>query len=233
MKQWLIIGVLTSLLMLGLILLMFVVDARGGSLRYAGGTNCEDAVGIAAAPDNNYGGWNVMHAWFGPARQAYITFDLSAIPGGSFIVSAVCSLYAAWSFENGDLYLATITQSWVEGTSIDAIEPGACSWTYREYDEVPWTTSGGTYENKEDTVSVVAETYGWIIFTCTDAIQELINGTGYGMIVVPDGTAETTFRSSEHATVSERPILRVTWVEPGGGNLLDGDVGILEGGILR
>jgi len=202
--------------------------------RFIHSDGCQDASGFKNLPNNNYGGSTTMscrahatyerHCWL---RWTDVAID---IPNCAIVTSALCSLRCTTNTTDGNHYFGTLTESWNEGNSNNVVEDDACSWKYRQYNELSWSTAGGTGTNYEDTVTVTVT--GWVTFTCVDGIQALVDGSGYGIHIIGAGSAYNTFASSENATVSNRPILNVTYVIPDG-SALDAEHGALEGGALR
>ena len=139
-----------------------------------------------------------------------LRFDLSGIPAGTTIQSAVMELYYASTrvtFSEA-LRLHRITRAW--------IELGA---TWRSSDGVnDWTAPGGDFDpavvasaNLDGTVNV------WKQWTIPSLVQSWLSGpaTNYGVLLESPGQSgnnERRFNSSENASPTLRPKLTITYV---------------------
>jgi uncharacterized repeat protein (TIGR01451 family) len=139
-----------------------------------------------------------------------LRFDLSGIPAGATIQSAVMELYYASSrvTTTEALRLHRVTRSWTE--------LGA---TWRTYDGTNnWAAQGGDYDaavaasvNLDGTVNV------WKQWAITSLVQSWANGTftNYGVLLESppaSGNNERRFNSSENASATLRPKLTITYV---------------------
>ena len=139
-----------------------------------------------------------------------LRFDLSGIPAGATIQSAVMELYYASSrvTSTETLRLHRITRSWTE--------LGA---TWRTYDGTNnWATQGGDFDpavvasaSLDGTVNV------WKQWTITSLAQGWVSGTftNHGVLLesLPaSGNNERRFNSSENAATALRPKLTITYV---------------------
>jgi len=137
-------------------------------------------------------------------------FDLSGIPAGATIQSAVMELfYASTRVSTTEALRAhRLTRSWTE--------LGA---TWRTYDGTNnWASQGGDYDpavaataNLDGTANV------WKQWTITALVQSWTNGTftNYGVLLESpsaSGNNERRFNSSENASVTLRPKLTITYV---------------------
>jgi hypothetical protein len=175
--------------------------------------DCEDnGPQSGSSASKNYGGCDNRDV-NGDSRRIFMQFDLSPIPGGSTVDAAVCSLYCVTCSNAGSVYVSTLTESWVEGDSCDAIHDDASSWTYRQYNELSWASAGGTYTNEEDTVYITSG--GWTAFDVTDAVQAQVDGTGYGFLFRGNDSVVRVYMAlSEYATWPHwRPLLIVEYSE--------------------
>ena len=94
--------------------------------------------------------------------RAVVQFDLSQIPTGSTVSSAILSLYASSVPTVTRTYYAhRLTASWTEG---------AVTW------KDPWTKAGGDYADSTVTYNTPATT-GWMDFTVTDDVSAFVAGT--------------------------------------------------------
>ncbi|HEU5179493.1 MAG TPA: DNRLRE domain-containing protein [Candidatus Polarisedimenticolia bacterium] len=139
-----------------------------------------------------------------------LRFDLSGIPSGATIQSAVLELfYQSTRVSTSEpLRLHRVTRSWTE--------MGA---TWRTYDTINnWTSQGGDFDaaivasaTLDGTVNV------WKSWTVTSLVQSWTQGTlaNYGMLLESpslSGNNERRFVSSESTTASQRPKLTITYV---------------------
>ena len=137
-------------------------------------------------------------------------FDLSGIPTGATIQSAVMELYYASSrvTTTEALRVHRVTRSWTE--------LGA---TWRTYDGTNnWAAQGGDYDaavaasvNLDGTVNV------WKQWTITSLVQSWTSGTftNYGVLLESppaSGNNERRFNSSESTPTTLRPKLTITYV---------------------
>jgi hypothetical protein len=145
-------------------------------------------------PPKNYGTSAAMVTGLvaGEERQSLVRFDLSAIPPGATINSAIFSAYNTNTAQS-DIRLHRITAAWSETT-------------------VTWQSFGAAYvpgqsaifsnsNNPASTNKIVPLVQAWVDGT----------NPNYGLLLQQPlfGTAYTQFQSSESPTVSQRPRLDV------------------------
>lgn len=173
-------------------------DPAAGIDSYVDGTNTA----------TNYGTNVSLYSGKGPGGaytpyRALLKFDVSSIPAGSVVSSAVFSLYCNYAYVTTSYQfdLHEITANWAEGTVTWANQPA--------YDA---SAAGST------NVSVIGAWYSW---TITTLVAEWIAGTtaNYGLIIKNnnEGTAETEkhFHSSDYVVdTSLRPKLVITYNAP-------------------
>jgi uncharacterized repeat protein (TIGR01451 family) len=139
-----------------------------------------------------------------------LRFDLSGIPSGATIQSAVMELYYASTraSTSESLRLHRVTRSWTE--------LGA---TWRSSDGVNnWTAQGGDFDAAvlaSATLDATADV--WKQWSITSLVQSWVAGTAsnFGVIlesVAASGNNERRFNSSESATPALRPKLTITYV---------------------
>jgi len=220
--------------MLGLILLMFVVDARGDTVQLVGPDYIEDARIYIDQPHYNYGADDAMRTFV--TYRSLLKPILDTIPSGSTITAAVCSLYCTNNYADGYVRVSRITTDWVEGTSDGAEEAGACDWTcYAHPNE--WTTPGGDGSDLEDSTNVTTKNT-WYSWNVLGGITATYEGTAYGLIFTYKNPSDNEWATSEYATAARWPRVFVTYTPPvagvtGSGSIVDGQRGIIEGGIVR
>ena len=117
-------------------------------------TAVADAYIISSAPDNNVGGEAIFDAGTdgrGGIRRGLVRFDLSGLPPGATVTSAVVQLTVVKTPTGGgidsnfDLYRLNV--SWGEGTEVGTpngapATTGEATWNSRLQNESLWTTPG-------------------------------------------------------------------------------------------
>lgn len=147
-------------------------------------------------------------------KRPIIRFDVSSIPSGSRVLSAILELRATdYTSADEGMYVSVygLKQSWEE---LEATWDNRATRAY-------WATGGADNlqvdrdELPSDT-QVVEETeigYEWNV---QSLVQAWVNGTrpNYGMILISEGlTVEKRFWSSEYSIEEWRPLLYVQYVE--------------------
>lgn len=181
--------------------------------------------------------------------RTLIKFDLSSIPAGATVSSAILSLYLLSDFANttGAWAVYRMKRAWVEGTgNIGATGDGATWATYDGSNN--WQTAGAEGINDREATDIgtlaftAAETLNVLknISLSTSAIQGMITGGGFtnnGFQVQGTETDNTEydFASSDHATAANRPKLEVVYTTGGGVPILtDGGIhSTLFGALVR
>ena len=139
-----------------------------------------------------------------------LRFDLSGIPTGATIQSAVLELFYQSSRVNTaeTLRLHRLTRSWTEA--------GA---TWRTYDGTNnWTVQGGDFDPAVIASATVDATVNvWKQWNVTSLVQSWASGTAanFGVLLEsPPNSAnsERRFVSSENAVAAQRPRLTITYV---------------------
>jgi hypothetical protein len=174
----------------------------------------------------------------GLRRRALLRFDLSGIPSGSTVNSALLSLSLTrvppGTLPAVNFSLMPMTAAWGEGTS-DAGEPGGNgilatagdpTWTRRVFPATPWATAGGDFSG---TASAVVSANGLGRYqwgpgpSMVSAVQTWVDAPGgnFGWMLIADETAgELTarrFASREATDASTRPTLVIDYTLAGGG----------------
>lgn len=124
-----------------------------------------------------------------------IAFDLSTIPAGSTVNSAILNVYRYDGSGSLECDIFRITEYWEEPTLVDSVAHDASN----PYDQFVITANG------------------WATFDITQLVQEWLDGTYDNFGVVFYGTGGTGsyqyFRSREYPT--ERPHLEIDYSAPG------------------
>lgn len=149
---------------------------------------------LAAA---NYGAAQALYTGLvnGTLRRTAVRADVSAIPVGSTVQSATLTLQAAWAAGGlGTIRAHDITASWTE-TGI--------TWANAAFSPTVWA-------------SATAAQSAPVSFNVATLAQGWLNGTtpNHGVMLEQDAGAGTTFRSSEWATVAQRPKLVLCFLAP-------------------
>ncbi len=172
----------------------------------------EDTHLAQASPVQNFGVATLLlsNSQTNAQSRLLLRFDLSGIPSGATIQSAVLELfYQSTRVSTSEpLRLHRVTRSWTE--------MGA---TWRTYDVINnWTSQGGDFDaaivasaTLDGTVNV------WKSWTVTALVQSWVQGTfvNYGMLLESPsltGNNERRFVSSESTTTTQRPKLTITYV---------------------
>ncbi len=168
-------------------------------------------------------------------RRAALHFDVVGnIPAGSIIKDATLRLYNPGTVGTDtahNLALHLLTRDWEEGT-VDAGEPGAdgapseageSTWLHTVFDTDQWTTAGGDFVSPARATTAIAGvgTYTW---NSTDLLADTQTwlddpDNNFGWLLLGDETAANTvkaFRSDEHGTLSQQPVLNVVFSLNGG-----------------
>jgi uncharacterized repeat protein (TIGR01451 family) len=166
----------------------------------------------AASSVQNFGAGTLLlsNSQTNAPSRLLLRFDLSGIPAGATIQSAVLELYyqSTRIAPAESLRLHRVTRSWTE--------LGA---TWRTYDGVGnWTSQGGDFDatvlasaTLDGTVNV------WKAWTVTSLVQSWVQGTfvNHGMLLesaAQSGNNERRFVSSENTSAALRPKLTITYV---------------------
>jgi hypothetical protein len=166
-------------------------------------------------PGNNYGTQpfiGVTGNENGYEDRSLVKFDLSSIPSGARINSAILSLYYYTDLHdspNGRIFNAyRLTQDWDEGT---------VTWNERQFG-VAWISPGGDYTLEDNVAGTVHTSAGeWISWTVTEIVKDWIeNGQpNYGFLIRnPNAEVGGASYYSSESTESELPILEINWGPP-------------------
>lgn len=161
----------------------------------------------------------------------YIKFDLSSIPAGSTVSSAILSLWnSGTNTQNRTLNVFSILSAnsgWVEGLT----------WNYAVPSTVRWAGDTGADGGSDAGGSVSGTDYngtaiGSFTYTANNpadtehqvtlnnaAVEAWINGANYGMVIIRNDTVNSNLglRTSDYATDgTKRPKLVIEYTAPGG-----------------
>ncbi len=173
-------------------------------------------------PLANYGSKNTI----GPADaiRSLIRFDLSALPDGSTIYSAILTLSPNAS--SGSVSAYRVTSQWDEGNCPNqSCTPDGATWINRVSlpAPLPWGTPGGDYDPTPlATVSAVpGSPTPTITMDLTALTRDWVNGTvpNQGFIVLSNSPG-TQFgvATSDNVDPAQWPKLEITYSCPCGGN---------------
>ena len=144
-------------------------------------------------PPSNYGTSAAMNTGLvsGQERQSLVRFDLSAIPAGATINSAIFSAYNVNTVQS-DIRLNRVTAPWSESL-------------------VTWQSFNGAFAPVQD--AIFSNSLNPSSAPIVPPVQSWVSGANpnHGFLLRQPlfGTANTQFKSSEHATVAQRPRLDV------------------------
>ncbi len=140
------------------------------------------------------------------ALRPMLSFDLSAIPVGASVQKATLSLYLEQSSTDPiTIDIHRIASAWEEDTA---------TWNERSTG-TPWSTAGGDFPPNPvagtTIVPIVGQFYEWdITALANDWISEAYANHGF-IMVVPTGSLQNGFASSDSATAANRPKLTITY----------------------
>ena len=173
-------------------------------------------------PDSNYGAMDEIASDSQPDRLSLIRFDLSVIPPGRVVTSAVLQLWTKGvgsgcdSTADASIPLYPLLESWEEGQGSAAGEPGFANWTYRR-EGVLWAAPGLDVGTRSATP---AATFGPVALDTEHSIPldlGVVQGwldpsTNFGLIFwfKPADSNGVCFLTSEAADPTKRPQLSIT-----------------------
>jgi len=170
----------------------------------------------------------------GGVRRGLIQFDVSSIPPGSTITSAVLRMVMTKVPGNGSgavnssFELRRMTTGWAEGvqggTSGSPALPGEATWSARMKDVLPWTTPGATNDARIAASASVAigatlfTPYSWTGTGVVADVQFWVNNPSVNAGWLLTSTAESGFRTvrgfASREDVANGPRLEVGYISP-------------------
>jgi len=187
----------------------FTATFRQGAGGYTGAT---DTYVDSAFPDTANGSATILVADGSPASQGLIRFDnlfggaAGQVPLGAAILSAKLSIMTGTAANDQTTNSMSLHQMTVPFSSTSTwnslnggVSPGTEAVSAAEFALLPNVL--GDYAIFDVTDSITA-------FAAAAAAGQNIN---YGWLINPSGTDGWRFRSSEYATVGDRPILSITY----------------------
>jgi len=141
--------------------------------------------------------------------RSLIEFNLSSIPSGNTITSAILQLYLNYSSNNNNMTVTVyrVTSEWDEA---------AAGWNNRT-EAQPWSTAGGDY-GEEITSIVFSNKTGQYNLTITSLVRGWINGSynNYGIMLISTDAENGDYKeiaSSDNPDAVVRPIITVDYTE--------------------
>jgi hypothetical protein len=155
-----------------------------------------------------------IEAWkkAGDEARTLLQVDLSSLPAGAHVVSAVLQIEAETVHLSGpsaQLAAHRITRAWSETNA-----------TWSNYDVVlvlgqPWTTAGGDFDPvAAASVSLPDETKGWKSFDLTVLVQQWLAGTypNYGVLLKANSSVDDFKLFSSDDVAANRPKVVIQYV---------------------
>ncbi len=195
----------------------------------AGYAGCSDTVVSNLWQENSQlGGWDLLGLYYGEQEhhRILVRFDLSSVPPGTPIESAVLSLYHVRNTDAGDdrpqeVNVYRVTSPWTEGTGDNPYpEPGyapdGATWTLAG-PGIPWKTAGGDFDPARQ-ASATAPPFSnpdWVSWDVTGLVGEWMNGgaPNHGLMLRAGGGEwlEHRFASRNAAVPGQRPRLIIRY----------------------
>jgi hypothetical protein len=164
------------------------------------GAEGKDAHIRSQGPTSNYGSYAYLTVNWSPAQESrgLVEFNLSTIPSGANITSAILELYTYTNNPNDNFAIYRITATWDEMAVTWSNQPAHAATAYAT------------------TLVQGAGTYSWNI---TTLVQEWVNNTypNYGFKLIRPSALTSSwpyFASSDHATYAH-PKLTVNYTMTG------------------
>jgi hypothetical protein len=167
------------------------------------------------------------------AARTYIEFDLSSLPAGVEIDSAVFSIYEYSCYESETGH-ECVTEDYAIYRVLSAWNEGNKTGTVGDLGEIYWTTQplfDSTAYGQRSVSLDPNDPYKeqWLDFDITYLVRKWYDGieTNYGMVLKQvDETTVSMFHAntSDWTTASERPKLTIKYTCPGDRTTVGGDV---------
>jgi len=194
----------------GVVLLLGVVDASATTVAL---TPTRDAWVLQNDPDRNVGAFRMLWLEGRPprTRRPLLLFDVSSIPAGAVVTSAVLTLEKIAGDNLADtVSVHALTRVWTEGDNSDG-----SGVTWSTYDGVrPWTTAGGDFDPVPAATTRVPSGDGPKSWSIPGLVQAWVDGTvpNHGVVLraLPEAGRKPRhgFSSREGAVP---PVLAVTY----------------------
>ena len=215
------------------ILFLFIaLDSSAEPRRIQGPANILDSQLRAASPNNNYG----ATVTFSVQLSSYVSllgmYNLrDSLGDGYRITAAFCSLFCSVNSDPGAIRCYKGLKPFYEGGG-DNTPAGTneCSWNDWAAADSEWNTAGvgmagddSTYNHWDDNGADRKATdfarldingAGWYSFNIdTSIVNRWYNGESWPVAFISDSTdaINCSFRSSEHSSTSQRPIIWLTY----------------------
>ncbi|MDH3314333.1 MAG: DNRLRE domain-containing protein [Gammaproteobacteria bacterium] len=160
-----------------------------------------DAMVLEGLPTRNYGTSTTLGTYVlsGAERRTVVQFDVSGIPPGTPIVSAILRYnaisVASPSGSEKSIFAVKLTESWLEGTGNGTGSPDGVTWQYRD-GSINWITAGGSFSVKiaqatEESSGIspppATFDFGWLTWDLTPLVQEWVDGisANNGVLLLP------------------------------------------------
>lgn len=145
-----------------------------------------------------------------------VQFDLSSIPGGSDIRSALLSLYHTTGGSD-TVNAFRLTRTWTEGTGSGSNTGSGATWASADGVQA-WGTEGGDYDTASGVATTLSANGSWSTWNLTALAAAWTTGAqpNYGVALVAAGGGTNAFTSSDTATATQRPKLVLDFLPPCG-----------------
>jgi hypothetical protein len=158
----------------------------------------EDSPIQANSPNYNYGAYPSLYTGWksdGGAKMSLIRFDLAVIPDGATVTSSTLGVYQTYSTTGSTVNVHQATMPWSEST-------------------VTWNNFGTSYDPAVlGSFSSFVNGFGFKTVDVTGMVGAWVDGTveNDGFLLEEALTVQHAYRSSETATVTDRPYLEVCY----------------------
>ena len=170
-----------------------------------------DTYSSSSSSSTNYGTATTLAV--GTGNEAYIQFDLTALPSGITVSKATLRLYVHSVATAGSFDVYQVTSSWEESTLTHRNAPG-----------LGVSATGG-----ELTALTTSSLSQFVEIPITSLVQDWVAGTepNYGItLVLTSSSGSFTFDSKESTTTSHQPELEIALTGPAGPQGIQGQQGL-------